>query len=113
MKIPGRFKLLGQTISVVFVPGEFTERDGAHGFASYRLNQIQLRPPTETHPLSAEQIGQTFCHELTHFILFHAGAAYTCKDDDMHRDEGFVDLFGSLLHQALTTMEYDHGGAEK
>jgi len=107
MKIPSRFKLLGQTISVVFTPDKFTENDGSVGFASYRLNKIELRPTTSVHPLTEEQIGQTFWHELTHFVMYHAGASYSGKEDYMHQDEGFVDLVGSLYHQAVSTFEFD------
>ena len=110
MKIPNSFQLLGQRITVVVDPSCFTEKDSAYGYASYRTNQIQLRPSTETHPLNQEQLEQTFCHELMHFILYHAGAAYSGKHDYMHQDEGFVDLCGSLLHQAITTMEYRRDG---
>lgn len=106
MRIPSRFQLLGQTITVVVDPACFTEKDGVYGYASYRTNQIHLRPSTETHPLNQEQLEQTFYHELIHFILYHAGAAYSGKCDYMHQDEGFVDLCGSLLHQAISTMEF-------
>ena len=107
MKVPKRFKLFGQTITVVFAPEKFTEADGRYGFCSYRLNEIQLRPSTPVSPLSDAQIEQVFWHELTHFVLYYAGAAYSGKSDYMHQDEGFVDLVGNLLHQAVTTMEYD------
>lgn len=106
MKIPKSFQLLGQTIRVVFRPEKFTEHDGNTGFASYRLNEIQLCPSTETHPLTDKQIEQVFWHELTHFVLYHSGAAYSGKEDYMHKEEGFVDLVGSLLHQAVTTFNY-------
>ena len=96
---------MGQTIQVVFAPELFIEKDGAYGFSSYRQNQIQLRPSTPTLPLNDEQIGQTFCHELMHFIVYHAGAAYKGKADYMHQDEEFIDLCGQLLHQALTSFE--------
>ena len=106
MKIPNKFKLFGQTIKVVCDHSFFTEKDGYCGFASYRANQIQLLPSTPTRPLTDEQISQTFCHELMHFIIYHAEASCSGKADFMHQDEGFIDLCGSLLHQALTTMEF-------
>ena len=109
--IPARFKLFGQTINVVFKPEYFAENDGVYGCASYRLNEIQLRPPTDTLPLSVEQVEQTFYHELMHFVLYHAGAAYTGKKDYMHQEEGFVDLCGGLLHQAMTTAVYQGNGS--
>jgi len=105
MKIPTKFKLFGQTITISFAPEEFTDKDGRYGTASYRLNQIKLRPSTSTHPIDDTQMGAYFCHELMHFILYHAGASYSGKSDYMHQDEGFVDTCGELLHQALTSFE--------
>ena len=107
MRIPTKFKLLGQTITVSFCPSEFLDADGTYGFACYRKNEIQLRPSVPTLPLSDEQIAHTFWHELTHFILYHAGAAYSGKEEYMHQDEGFVTLVGSLLHQATSTFTYE------
>ena len=107
MRIPNKFKLLGQTITVCFCPDRFSDADGCYGFACYRKNEIQLRPSTSVIPLCDEQIAQTFWHELTHFVIYHAGAAYSGKFDYMHQDEGFVDLVGSLIHQAVSTFEFD------
>lgn len=106
MEIPNKFKLLGHTITVSFCPDKFTDSDGVCGFACYRRNEIQLRPSTTVSPLSAEQIAQTFWHELTHFVLYFAAAAYSGKSDFMHQDEGFVDLVSSLYHQAVSTFEF-------
>ena len=107
MKIPKHFKLMGQTIQVVFSPSDFIEKDGYYGFSAYRQNQIQLRPSVPTLPLTDEQIGQTFCHELMHFIIYNEGFNYKGIEDYMHQEEAFIDLCGHLLHQALTTMEYE------
>lgn len=104
-KIPTRFKLLGQTINVVFDASLFVEKDGYRGFASYRLNEIQLKPG-----LKKDLTERAFCHELTHFIIYHAEAALSGKEDYPHQDEGFIELCGGLLHQALTTFEYDEKG---
>lgn len=107
MKIPKRFKLLGQTIEIVYTPEKFIENTDRLGFASFRKNQVQLRPSTDVFPLTKDQIEETFCHELVHFLTYHAGAAYSGKADYMHQDEEFINLLGGLLHQALTTMEFD------
>lgn len=106
MKIPKRFKLMGQTIDVEFQADHFRD-SGWEGTASYRRNKIMLQSNSDAVPLKPEMLEQTFMHELVHFILYHSGAAYTGKKDYMHQDEGFVDLTASLLHQALTTMEYE------
>ncbi len=109
MNIPSRFKLFGQTIEVVLSHKPFVtaERDGCVGFASYRLNQIQISPDCEGRPRTQEQIEQTFLHELVHHISYLAGGTVRLKGDAyLHQQEEFVDLFASLLHQALTTAEY-------
>lgn len=106
MQIPKRFKLMGQTIDVEFKADHYRDSNW-EGSASYRRNKILLQPSSDAIPLKPEMIEQTFMHELTHFVLYHAGAAYTGKCDYMHQDEGFVDLVASLYHQAFTTMEYE------
>jgi hypothetical protein len=108
-QIPKRFKLFGQTIEVVYFPEVSLLPDGVRGYANYRRNEIQLRSSSPEFPLSDEQIAETFWHELSHFILYFAGAAYSGKEDFMHQDEGFVDLVGNLLHQAVSTFEIKEG----
>jgi predicted SprT family Zn-dependent metalloprotease len=104
VNIPTRFKLFGQTINIVYPEHVFREKDGYEGFATYRTNEIQLRPNST---LSQEAKEQTFFHELTHFILYHAGASYSGKTEFMHQDECFVDMVSNLLHQAISTFEYE------
>jgi len=103
MKIPKRFKLFGQTIAVKFDPLLVNENDNL-GQAVYRRSEIRLQPNTAAHPRNPDQIGQTFCHELMHHMLYAANAKK--GDEWLHKDEVLVDVLGSLLHQALTTMEY-------
>lgn len=107
MRIPKSFKILGQTIRVVFTGEPFNDRDGTMGYASYRRNEVQLRPSTEVTPLSEEQLEMNFLHELLHFIVYFSGAAVSGKKDYLHQEEEFIDLTAGLLHQALSTMEYE------
>jgi hypothetical protein len=106
MKIPSRFKLFGQTITVVVGNHQFIDQEGTYGEAHYRKDTIYLRPPSEVVPVTKEMQEHSFLHELTHFLLYNAEDARNNKVL-LHSDEGFVDLFSHLLHQALTTMEYD------
>ena len=107
MKIPKRFKLFARTIEVVWVEEPFVEHPEASGFASYRKGCIELNPNKFLYGKD-DQKEQTFYHELMHFILYHAGASYKGEDNNlMHKDEEFVDLCGNLLHQAISTMEFD------
>ena len=107
MRIPKSFQLLGRTITVGEDPGLLHERDWV-GSADYQKGEIKLQPIDATYPATAEKRAQTFCHELVHHICYHAGAAVNHElKNQLHRNEEFVDLFASLLHQTLTTMKYD------
>lgn len=110
MKIPKRFKLLGRTIEVKEDPELLHERNWT-GSANYTKGLINLQPINATYPATPEKRGQIFCHEFVHHIAYHAGAAINHElSKQLHDNEEFVDLFGSLLHQALTTMEYEADG---
>lgn len=107
MKIPKKFKLMGQTIEVSFDDSIYRDRD-YEGYASYRKNKIVMQSDGHQVPLKPEQIEQTFLHELVHHISYHAGSAINHElKQGLHQNEDFVDLFAHLLHQALTTMEYE------
>lgn len=98
MTIPTSFKLYGQTIQVKFAK-DILGKDDLVGYAEFRTNTIYLAPSTDVYPRSQEQIEQTFCHELLHFILHFAG------EDKLRKNEKFVDVLAYLLHQVLTTIE--------
>lgn len=101
MRIPKRFKLLGHTITVSVEDG-LEHKHACYGEARYVINQISLQKP---HPGFAEsQAEKTFCHELTHMLLYYAGTRG--KDGYLHEDEDVVELLASLMHQALSTAEY-------
>jgi len=105
VKIPKRFKQYGQTIEVVRKLSSPTENPDRIAFASYRLNQIEMRPLDDCYPMPGGKEGHAFCHELVHMLFYHASV----KDGDkwLHQDEDVVDRVAGLLHQALTTMEYE------
>jgi len=103
VKIPRRFKLLGQTIEVEFVD-DLRHEDDAYGLACFRSNKIQIQRNMDGIRRTQEQLAHTFCHELVHWLLY---AGYTGKyEEALHTDEALVDLLGGLLQQALDTMEY-------
>lgn len=107
MKIPVRFRLLGQTIEVKSDDAHYRDTDW-EGSASYRRNEIKLQSNGPQIPLKPEMIEQTFLHELVHYICYQAGAAVNHElKKPLHQNEEFVDLFAGLLHQTLTTMEYE------
>lgn len=98
MQIPKRFKLYAQEIEVEIVKDLFDKQDDC-GLADYRQNKIQLQC-IATQPRPTTQQEQWFCHELVHFILYHAGY------DKLRKDEDLVERVSLLLHQALSTAEY-------
>ena len=100
-KIPARFQLFGHTIEVEW-QDTLIDKSNNSGQARYREYKILLQSGDERHhnrPDSDRE--QVFCHELVHWILSQ-------MNDDKYDNEVFVDVFASLLHQALTTMEHDN-----
>ena len=100
MQIPKRFKLLGHTIEVEYDP-MLDGRNGILGEARYTSNTIALQPNTDTYKRPDSQQEHVFLHELTHHILNEM------NEHELNGNEKFVDVFSGLLHQALTTMEFD------
>ena len=100
MKIPKSFKLFGQTIDVVIID-DLTQKTGGVGMAHINCNTIAIQPDATGYTRKEDQLHETFLHELTHMILHHM------SEDALKENEKFVDIFASLLHQALTTMEYE------
>lgn len=75
--------------------------NGMHGQASYEGKWIKLNKLEGNFPVTETSIEHTFCHELVHQIL------YLTEHNKLNKNEAFVDCFAGLLHQALTTMEYE------
>lgn len=100
MKIPKSFKLLGHTIEVIEEPAGFYENN-RYGACNYEGKWIKLAPPAPSHPVTQGSFEHTFLHELVHMVFYHT------EQSGLNKNEDFVDLVAGLLHQALTTMEYD------
>lgn len=99
--IPTSFNLHGHTITVE-MSDELTDKEDARGLASYRLGKITIqRFNDKFYNRPDSQIEQTFYHELVHFILNEMG------EKELQGNEKFVDIFSSLLHQAIVTMKFD------
>jgi len=101
--IPKSLMLHGQLIEVVF-DDNLCAREGNRGENHNGYNKIVLQSHVAGDPQPQSWIEQAFLHELVHDILYH-------MESEKNDDEKFVNLFASLLHQALTTMEY--GGKRK
>lgn len=100
MNIPSSFNLLGHEVKVEYNPKLYITEE-AYGRAFYNENKIEIQSPSDEVILNETVIEQTFLHEVTHLILNSMG------EDDLNRKEKFVDMFASLLHQILTTAEYE------
>lgn len=105
MQIPETFQLHGQTINVK-LDSTLTNRTDNRGEALPRTNEIRLQCSSNSIPIPQTLIEQTFCHELVHFLLIHA-------ESEKGDDEKFVNLIGSLLHQALSTMVFPKQGGKR
>ncbi len=97
MKIPKKFQVFGETITVTFSK-DLSSGEDKIGQARLRENKLILQMPDEVYP--KDKIEQAFFHELVHIILDHI------HEPKMSGNEAFVDRFASLLHQATKTMEY-------
>jgi len=106
MKIPKRFKLMGASIEVVENPRLMQDRHWA-GCCDYENHKIEILPISEIYAASQTKLEQTFCHELTHFLLHASGGCVNAElKDYIHTNEEFVELLGCLIHQVFDTMEY-------
>jgi predicted SprT family Zn-dependent metalloprotease len=94
--IPKQFNLQGQTITVEW-DDNLTHTMDAHGIAAFRENKLKLQKPTAKPTLPLDKIEHIYYHELVHFIL------NAMSQSELAHDEGFVDNFAGLLHQAIKT----------
>lgn len=93
--IPRAFQLHGHIITVRILPlSRWPHTKGAVGIWDPSLNRIDLRGDQ---PDTALQ--QTLCHEIVHSIM-------SAMNHRLNDDEVFVDNFGSLLAQALSSFTY-------
>jgi len=100
---------MGRTIEVVERADLLQDREWT-GAADYNKDLIELLPINAMFTSSEVKRQQIFCHEFAHHLLYHSGGAinWNMKDGQyIHRNEEFVDLLGSLIQQALSTMEYE------
>ena len=100
IRIPKRFKLLAQTISV-----ELTDRIASHngtlGEARAIQNSILLQKSVDGFPIPETQRLHIFWHEAVHLAMHAMGL------DEMASDETFVDLLAGCITQIITTSEYE------
>lgn len=100
MKIPTRFKLLGHTIEVKKDDEMFFHKQ-SYGQCCFEGKWIKLVHPAPKHPVTQTSLEHTFIHELVHLCLYHT------EQSQLNDNERFVDSLAGLLHQTLTTMEFE------
>ena len=100
MKIPKKFKLAGQTITVE-LRDDLIQEENMQGEAHYRFNRIRLQKDNKGEKRIIEQIEESFCHELVHWIL------KVMEEEKLNDDEKFISVFARFLHQALNSFEDD------
>ena len=93
MRIPVSFRLMAHTIKVRAVPFDKWRHEDHVGRydADKQLIEVRHQPGTQSEHI--------YTHELVHAIL-------TAMGHPLNQDEGFVDNFSGLLHQAMTTSRY-------
>lgn len=94
MPIPKSISIAGIDVAVL-IDNALITREGAVGQAVYAKQQIILDDSVE-----ADNVGQSFWHEATHWILFIMGR------HDLRKDENFVDVFSHLLYQVVKSGGY-------
>lgn len=95
-KIPKQFELMGHTINVEWADDLVHTMD-ASGTAHLRENKVKLQKPTASWPVPKDSLEHTYFHELVHWIL------YMLKQEELCKDEMFVDTFAGLLYQSIKT----------
>lgn len=99
MKIPRKFKLFEQTIKVV--KSDILESDrGNWGLMSPHKNMITIQVKNKVNLMKKSMVEQTFYHELVHCILSQM------QEKELGKNEKFVDVFASLLHQYEKTKKF-------
>ena len=94
MKIPKKFSLMGKDIRVLY-SNLLVADHGIEG--AQKDNRIIIQRDSSQLNLGRQEIEHTFCHEMVHSIL------QAMNEDEMRKNEKFVDVFSALLHQAINS----------
>jgi|2_EtaG_2_1085320.scaffolds.fasta_scaffold09019_2 predicted SprT family Zn-dependent metalloprotease len=104
MKIPKKFKLFGQEITVNY-RADLEDATGNTGEARLKTNEITLQDfKTNKRPKSQQE--QAFWHEVLHFIMWEFG--YEQQLEKLNIDtEQMVNNIANGIHQILVTSVND------
>ena len=97
-KIPYSFKLFGSTIRIKW---DNTRMNDINAFGEYDHSTltISLCDLDGVRSIDKDKILDTFYHEKVHAILS------AMKEDELNKNEQFVDIFAKLLRQSIETEE--------
>ena len=99
MKLPKSFKLFSTTIKVKRNNKSLNDQN-VYGQTDYEKNRILLSKTCGVNKLSRDRVLDTFYHEKTHTVLHAMG------EDDLCKNEKFVDLLARLWRQSDETAKY-------
>jgi len=98
-KLPKSFAVGAQTINVVI--NNALAHENILGQCDSVKNLIEISEVFRGEALVADQIEDSFYHELTHLLFEKVGRL------DLSSDEGLVINFSLVLHQALKSLAYE------
>ena len=101
MKIPKSFMLHGHKFTVEFMD-DLNDEHQLIGSINHSSTTIKLQRSCKGYKMEQSKIEDTFIHEMVHAMMVQIGR------NDLNNDEVFITQFSSLLHQAITSMEYDN-----
>ena len=99
MRIPSKFVLFGETITIEF-DDDLSAKNDSFGEADFKNAKITLQSPREGVACESK-IEETFYHEFTHMLLDKL--AY----NDLNTDEKVVTAIGGLIHQFFITAVFE------
>ena len=99
-KIPSAFYLFGHRYEVQW-RDDLCDKEEAVGQSNYRELRVELQRNNAVVTRKPSQIENTFLHELVHCIFWEL------RENELRSNEKLVQQIAALLHQALTTAEYD------
>ena len=97
--IPKKFKLLGHNIKVRYDNNRMDDMN-ALGLCEPTFNVLSLAKKTGGKKMPKSTIEHTYWHEVTHRILRAMG------ENDLYKNEAFVDNFAGCLHQVIKSSKY-------
>ncbi len=99
LKLPKKVQVGDRWYSVEIV--ETMQRKAQMGYVYYGTGEIEMAKKCNVtnKPYSADEVNDTFWHELTHAILYDMGSS-------LYKNERFVTRFANRLSKAIKTAKF-------